>query len=270
MERLDEQHAIDSEAIFRELEVAWLSSDAADPIIITHEQYQGFEEILTVVTCGFGMVANVMRTAAAAIDMTKLGYGHEVGPLVRLTFEHAMAIETLVTNGFAAVEAFGRSHASNLKRLQDVTAFGQPGVHEIESEWMDTFRLAAANTKAGPADNAIKMGTIGKSGDDTMAMLYFGWLRTTQTSHAGIITSRNYVRMSSDGTGLEWQRMFASDYDFPDCRTLLLAPVLEALWGYTKLGPTNLEQNLKPIMAKVDALTASYLDARAARSGAAS
>ncbi|GAB3137697.1 hypothetical protein GCM10027057_16950 [Marisediminicola antarctica] len=152
-------------------------SDAADLIVATHEQYEGFQEIITVFMCGFGMVANVMRTAAAAIETTRLGYGHEGDPLVRLTYEHVMAIQTLVTNGFAAVQAFGRSHANNLKKLQDISAFGQPGVHETESEWMDAFRLAAANTKAGPADNAIKMGTIGKSGDDATAMLCFGWLQ---------------------------------------------------------------------------------------------
>ena len=64
--------------------------------------------------------------------------------------------------------------------------------------------------------------------------------------------------------------MFASDYDFPNRRTLLLTPVLETLWSYTKLGPMNLEQKLKPVMTKVDALEASYLAARAARNGAAS
>lgn len=265
MEDLDEQHAIDSEIIFRELERAWLASDAADRIRVSKEQYEGFEEILAVVTCGFGLVASAMRTAAAAIELTNRGFGHEVGPLVRLAFEDAMAIQSLVTHGYAAVEAFGRVHAGNLKRLQGITAFGEPGIHEAESAWMDEFREAAAKTTAGPADNAIKIASIGKSGDEAMAMLYFGWLKSTQTSHAGIITSRNYVRASVDEYEADFQRMFTSDYEYADCRAVLLTPVLEALWGYTNLGPTNLVDTLPPIMAKVDVLTASYLETRTLR-----
>lgn len=255
MEDIDEQHAIDMEATFRELESAWLASDAADQIVVTKEQYKGFEEILAVVTCGFGLTASAMRTAAAAIELENRGFGHEVGPLVRLTFEHAMAVRSLVTHGFAAVEAFGRAHAGNLKRLQGVTAFGETGVHKDEWAWMDEFREASANTKAGPADNAIKMSSIGQSGDDAMAMLYFGWLKTTQTSHAGIIASRNYVRMSVHKTEVEFERMFTSDYRYADCRTVLLTPVIEALWGYTKLGPTDLTEALPPILAKVGVIT---------------
>lgn len=259
---------MDSEAIFRELEAAWLASDAADQIVASLQQYKDFEEVLTVVTCAFGLAASAMRTAAAAIELTHRGFGAEVGPLVRLTFENAMAIQSLVTHGFAAVEAFGRSYASNLKRLQDISAFDQPGIHEAESAWIDEFRKAASKSIAGPADNAIKTASIGKSGNDAMAMLYFGWLKTTQTSHAGIVTSRNYVRISTDETKVEFQRMFTSDYEYADCRTLLLAPVLEALLGYTNLGPTNLVETLPPIMAKVDLLTDAYLKARVSRGAA--
>ena len=264
MEDLDEQHAIDSEAIFRELEEAWLASDAAERIVVSKERYKGFEEILAVVMCGFGLTASAMRTAAAAIELTNRGFGHEVGPLVRLTFEHAMAIHSLVTHGYAAVEAFGRAHAGNLKRLQGVKAFGVPGVQEAESAWMDEFRLAAANTTVGPADYAIKMSSIGQSGVEAMAMLYFGWLKTTKTSHAGVISSGNYVRMSDDDTEVDFQRMFTSDHKYPDCRAVLLAPVLEVLLGYTNLGPTNLVATLPRIMAKVDVLSDAYLKARAA------
>lgn len=268
MDDLEKQYANDSEVLFRELENAWLTSDAADPILATREQYEALNEAMTVSACGFGMTANVMRTAAAAIEMTKLGFGNEVGPLVRLTFEHAMAIQCLGTTGFSAVEAFGRAHANNLKRLQSISAYGQPGVHEAESKWMDAFRAAAANTIAGPADNAIKTGSIGTAGDGAMAMLYFGWLKTTQTSHAGIITSKNFVRMSQDDDSVQFQRMFVSDYDFVDCRAVLLTPVIEALWGYTRLGPTNLSGLLSLLMPKFDALNASFLAAKAARDAA--
>ncbi|MEU8251648.1 DUF5677 domain-containing protein [Nonomuraea sp. NPDC048916] len=148
------------------------------------------------------------RTAEAALLLTERGFTVEVAPLVRNVFNHAYAINWLVDNGDAAVDALvARGDDEREKLCKKLEETGWPGAAEMRA----TLDLAAAQRSALPARTASEQELHEKLKHELknfydmlerydVANVYPVYSHLSSLSHTTIATASAYIERMDDGT----------------------------------------------------------------------
>ncbi|WP_318656311.1 DUF5677 domain-containing protein [Spongiactinospora rosea] len=148
------------------------------------------------------------RTAEAALMLTERGFTIEVAPLVRNVFNHAYAINWLVDNGDAAVDALvARGDDEREKLCKKLEETGWTGAAEMRA----TLELAATQRSTLPARTASEQELHEKFKYELknfydmlerydVADVYPVYSHLSSLSHTTMATASAYVEHMDDGT----------------------------------------------------------------------
>lgn len=148
------------------------------------------------------------RTAEAALLLTEQGFTIEAAPLVRNVFNHAYAINWLVDNGDAAVDALvARGDDEREKLCEKLEKTGWPDAAELRA----ALDLAAAQRSALPARTASEQELHRKLKHELknfydmlerydVAEVYPVYSHLSSLSHTTVATASAYVEPMDDGT----------------------------------------------------------------------
>lgn len=245
-------------AIYREL--VQVINEAPKPRLAWNEELS-LEERCSAVAPGiaWGWLQRTIRNGEAAIELERIGYGVEAGPLLRSALEHAMRLIWAGSGEGPFVEVAMLTKKETSRKILQALPEGRP-FDEVLVEQLKQFSEFITDEFSGLGIHGHLKGAIDKSSMETkerLKSMYLLWLAYTPTCHPSIDSAEPYIEKRPESHDIVLLSA-ARPKENKDCAEVSVFALIGAVYGYSLV--TMLNDYFDPVLQNILDIYADYFE----------